>query len=304
MKEYAALSDVTPVSIGVDTPIEHRFVDLGEVTLHVALAGPEDGKPLFLLHGFPEAWFGWRAQIDPLVSAGYRLIIPDQRGYNLSARPAGIKSYRIDRLSGDISNLAASLGISRYGVAGHDWGAAVTWNIAHEAPEGLAAVGILNVPEPRVMRSHLRTFTQLKKSWYMFAFQTPFVPEVLLKSKRVNMLRNSLADSSRPGTFSDEELVWYQAAWDRPGAVSAMLGWYRASIQHPRLPASDAVVEVPVRIIWGEQDPFLGKEMVEPSAERCRDATVVRIPEATHWVQHEEPERVNAALIEHFNAHL
>lgn len=302
MQHHPALRAETPVDLRLDVPVEHRWIDVGGVTLHVALAGPERGRPVILLHGFPEAWFGWAHQIGPLAHAGYRVIVPDQRGYNLSEKPAGLDAYRIDRLSGDIAGLARALGLGRWAVAGHDWGAAVAWQLAWERPAGLIGVGILNVPEPHVFQTLVRRPRQALRSWYMGAFQVPVLPERWLALGDGEALARGLVSSSRPGTFPPDVLAWYRRAWRRPGALSGMLAWYRAALQRPVAPPSADRIELPVTILWGEQDRFLGTELVEPSAARCRQARVVRFPLATHWVQHEEPEGVHAALLEHLRA--
>ena len=300
MKLHPALPDETPADLGLSIPIEHRWVDAGGVCLHVALAGPEDGAPLILLHGFPEAWFGWALQIEPLAEAGFRVAIPDQRGYNLSEKPGRVRRFRLDQLATDVIELAAALGWARYGVVGHDWGAAVTWQLVDTRPPGLVAAAVLNVPELRVMQRFVFTSRQLFRSWYIFFFQFPWLPEFLLRRRDWAALTRKLTKSARSGTFSETALAWHRRAWSRPGAMTAMIGWYRAAARRPPPRRAHPRVGVPMLILWGERDVFLGKEMVEPSAALVDDVKVIRFPEATHWVQHEEAPAVNAALIEFF----
>ncbi len=303
MKHWPATTEVPAALPGVATPIEHRWVQTNGVTLHVALAGPEDGVPVLLLHGYPEAWFGWSHQIDALVAAGFRVAMPDQRGYNLSERPGRVSDYHIETLAADAVSLAETLGYSAWHLVGHDWGAAVAWTVAYMAPSGLRSVSILNVPEPRVMLRAATRTRQFFRSWYILAFQIPALPEMAIRHNGFrNMLRN-LRSSAAPGVFDDAAAVRYIEAWSRPGAMTAMIAWYRAAFGRVPSHAASARVRVPLQILWGEKDVFLGAEMVEPSAERCDHVRVIRFPDATHWVQHEESEAVNAALIEHVRAH-
>jgi len=300
MQHQPALTDVAPCTVpGLE--VEHRFVDVGDVTLHVAFAGPVGGPPVILLHGFPEAWFGWHHQIRALAAAGFRVVVPDQRGYNLSEKPAGIANYRIDVLAQDIVGLADALGFDAWSVAGHDWGAAVAWQLAFTEPRGLQRVAVLNVPAPQVMQAHVRRPKQAMRSWYMLAFQVPVLVEVWLTRANGMGLAKTIAKDARPGTF-DDHLDRYAASYLRPGAMSGMLAWYRAAVRLPPPELPRDRVRIPMRILWGMGDPHLGSEMVDPSAEHCEYVAVDRYDDASHWVQHEAADRVNAVLIEHFGA--
>ncbi len=297
MTSFPSLSDETPVALGLATPVAHQWVNVGDVVLHVALAGPEDGLPVILLHGFPEAWFGWRHQIDALVDAGFRLAIPDQRGYNLSEKPKRVRDYALPALARDVEGLAAALGWDRYAVVGHDWGSAVVWQLVQHPPAGLVAASVINVPELVVMRRHVFTTRQLFRSLYILFFQLPWLPEWTLLKNQGRILANRMVSSSRPGTFSDAELAHYRRSWAHPGAIRSPLAWYRSAGRRPPPRPETRQVSLPMLILWGEQDQFLGKEMVGPSAACVDDVEVIRFPSATHWVQHEEPAAVNAALI-------
>jgi len=296
MTDHPALTTESPAVIDVGVPIEHRWIDTGGATLHVALAGPEDGPLVVLLHGFPEAWFGWVHQIGPLANAGFRVAAPDQRGYNLSEKPGALDAYRIDYLAEDIVGLARELTKKPWCVVGHDWGGAVAWRLASVPPDGLAGMAALNIPELGVMRSHLLRPRQAARSWYMGAMQLPMLPEWWLARDACAALTQALVGSSKPGTFDDAHLAHYRQAWQRPGAIGGMLNWYRAGARRRPPAPAPGPIEVPVCIIWGERDPFLGAEMVDPSAAQCRDAQVVRLPGITHWVQHEAPDEVNETL--------
>lgn len=278
--------------------MKENFVTTNGVKLHVVEAGPEDGPLIVLLHGFPEFWYSWRKQIEALASKGFRVVAPDQRGYNLSDKPEGIENYAIDVLGADIAGLIEAYGRKKATIVGHDWGAAVAWWMGINTPEKLERLAVLNVPHPAVMQQTLRrSFKQLLKSWYIFFFQMPFAPETLFKAANFKIGTRSLVSSSRLDAFSEHDLEQYRKAWSRPGAVKSMINWYRAALRKPsKMPASGRVT-VPTLMIWGARDKFLSREMAQPSIERCDHGELVFFEGATHWVHEEEPARVNELLI-------
>src|SRR5262249_47835165 len=179
----AAGDDLMKVS-GIRSPLESRVLHINDIGLHVVLAGPANGKPLIFLHGFPEFWFAWRGQIDHFVSLGYRVIIPDQRGYNLSEKPAGVASYSIDLFAKDVVGVLDAVAGSKAFVVGHDWGAAVTWYLAAKYSDRFRRAAMLSVPHPRVfIRNIIMNPAQLRKSCYIFLFQLPWVPEIILRRR-------------------------------------------------------------------------------------------------------------------------
>jgi pimeloyl-ACP methyl ester carboxylesterase len=280
--------------------MRERFLETNGIKLHVVEDGPEDGPLVVLLHGFPEFSYGWRKQIGPLAEAGFRVIAPDQRGYNLSDKPKGAAAYNLDVLANDLIGLMDAMGRRTARVVGHDWGAAVIWWAANKFPERLEKIAVLNVPHHRVfMRALRENRRQRLRSWYMYYFQMPRIPELTLRAGRFAAMRGSLRRTSRPGTFTDEDLDRYVEAWSQPGALTAMLNCYRASFRHPPQKLSAYRISVPTLMIWGARDRMLGRELAAPSIELCDHGKLVMIDQATHWVQHEEPERVNALLIEH-----
>jgi len=271
------------------------------VRLHVVEAGPEDGDLVVLLHGFPEFNYGWRAQIGPLAGAGYRVVVPDQRGYNLSDKPRGLASYCLDELVADIAGLIGATGRRQAFVVAHDWGGAVAWWLALTRPELVRGLVAINMPHPVVLRRCLRTSpAQRRRSRYMLYFQLPWLPERRLAGGDFAYMAAALAKTSRPGTFTADDLACYREAWARPGALTAMLNWYRAALRRPPKRPPTVRVAAPTLLIWGARDRFLGQEMVAPSLELCDRGRVEILPDATHWVQHEEPERVNTLLLDFF----
>lgn len=274
------------------------FVDLPGVRLHVAQAGPESGSPVLLLHGFPEFWWGWRRQIGPLAAAGHRVIAPDQRGYHLSDKPRGLSAYSLDRLAGDVSALLDALGLARAAVVGHDWGAAVAWWTALHFPERVERLAILNTPHPSAFRKLLlRDADQRRRARYMLYFQLPWLPERKLAAGGFRPFRKIFRVSSRPGTFPEADLDRYAAAAATPGALTGMLAWYRAGLRRPPSRPAALAVRAPTLILWGVEDVALSPKLAGMSAGYCREAELVILPEAGHWVQHEAAEEVNARLL-------
>ena len=182
-------------------------------------------------------------------------------------------------------------------VVGHDWGAAVAWWTAATYPERVDRLVIMNVPHPAVMKRFAsRDPGQMLRSWYIGFFQLPWLPETLSRLGNWAMLVRTLRKSSRPGTFSDADLQQYKAAWSQPGAFTAMVNWYRAALQKPPSRRSDIRITVPTLLIWGVRDQFLKREMAQLSIDLCDNGRIVFFENATHWVQHEEAERVNELI--------
>ncbi|WP_154660465.1 alpha/beta fold hydrolase [Halopiger goleimassiliensis] len=274
-----------------------RVVD--GVRLHAVAAGDPDDPLVVLLHGFPEFWYEWREYVGRFVDAGYRVLVPDQRGYNLSEKPHGVGSYRLPTLSSDVAALVDSEGNERAHVVGHDWGAAVAWDLALRRPEVVDRLAIVNVPHPKVLEETLRSNPrQLLKSWYVFAFQIPRLPE--WASSRFDFAPWVLAmrEPANPGAFTETDFARYRRAWSEPGAPRAMINWYRAQVRYrDGLPRER--VQAPTLVVWGENDQALVPEMAPRSVAYCEDGTLARFPEASHWVVHEYPDRVGELLLEH-----
>jgi len=269
-------------------------------SLHVVRYGPAAGPPVVLLHGFPEFWYGWHPVATRLADAGYRVLVPDQRGYNLSGKPAGVAAYRLPELAADVSDLVASVGDDAH-VVGHDWGAAVAWWLALDAPDRVRTLTAVNVPHPTVMtRTLRRSWDQRRRSWYFLAFQVPYLPEAVARAGDWRPFVRSMRASSRAGAFDDADFARYRAAWGKPGAIGAMLNWYRAVVRH-RPPERTDPVDPPTLVLWGTDDGFLRTGMAAESVAYCRDGRVVRL-DATHWVHRERPDRVAKHLRERFDS--
>jgi pimeloyl-ACP methyl ester carboxylesterase len=281
----------------MNTSLEHTTVRTNGVALHVVLAGPKDGPPVILLHGFPEFWYGWRHQIDALAAAGLRLIIPDQRGYNLSDRPADAAAYNLDRLADDVIALADYAGAQRIRLVGHDWGGGAAWWTANKFPERVDRLAILNVPHHaafgRVLKKNAE---QRRKVLYMAFFRLPMIPERVCRLAGGRLLQ-AWAFGSNP-VFTPEDRREYRRAWSQPGAMRGMLNWYRAVRQAPPSRLPTLRITVPTLVIWGKRDQAFVPEAAIESLSLCDDGRLEFIDDASHWVQHEAPERVNALLLD------
>ncbi len=280
-------------------PWSHQYAVVNGVRLHYVEAG--SGPLVVLLHGFPEFWYSWRHQIPALAAAGYRVIAPDQRGYNLSAKPPGVRSYRVGKLIGDVVALIRHLGHERAVVVGHDWGGGIAWQTALTHPEVVERLIILNAPHPATFLRELRTFAQLRRSWYMFFFQLPALPEWAFRRDDFAGLKHTLrTEPRRPGSYTEEDIRRYRDALARPGALTAALNWYRAAFRdllsgrRPPIP----ILDVPTLVIWGEEDRYLGLRLLDGLEQWVRRLRVERLPGVSHWVQHEVPEVVNEKMIE------
>jgi pimeloyl-ACP methyl ester carboxylesterase len=250
------------------------------------------------LHGFPEFWYGWRHQIPAFADAGYRVVVPDQRGYNRSDKPDSIDAYTTDEVAADAVGLLDALGHDRARFVGHDWGAAVLWHVLLAHPERVERAATMNVPHPAVFQEFLSSQpSQLLKSWYMFFFQLPRVPEVAFSAVDWRGLRWFMDTSNREDTFTREDVRRYVEAWSRPGAFTGMLNWYRAVFRADGADPPTMTVEPETMLVWGTGDAYLNREMAPESMSYCEDGRLELVEDATHWVQHERPDLVNDLLV-------
>jgi pimeloyl-ACP methyl ester carboxylesterase len=278
--------------------ITTQTVRANGLTFAVDEAG--DGPDIALcLHGFPESRFSWRHQLGPLAELGWHAVAPDLRGYGQSSRPSSVKAYRLEHLVEDAAALFDAYGARRRLLIGHDWGALIAWSFAIKRLRPLDGLVIMNVPHPSVFRSVLRrSWAQKRRSWYVVFFQLPWLPEALLTAKRARGIagafRGMAVDKS---AFPKEVLDHYRANALRPGAMTAMLNYYRANAgtllrDVGRVP----MIETPTLMIWGEEDKALGLELTEGYGPYVKDFTLERLPQVSHWVQQEAPVRVNEKL--------
>lgn len=301
-------------------PIEHRYVSIRGITLHCAVAG--EGPLVILLHGFPECWYSWRHQLEAL-STRFRVVAPDLRGYNESDKPRAVRAYELGELVADVEALLDAFGATDAGIVGHDWGGGIAWTFAMERPLRTRRLAVLNCPHPAIFSQALRANPrQLLRSWYMFFFQLPWLPETLLGMNHAAAVGRAFRDSVVVhDAITDEDLRVLRDAASRPGALRSGINYYRATMRKqfradapawlrrlagwtdesaPRRVADWPRITAPTLLVWGEQDVALRKELtygMEPLFEA--PFRIHYIPESGHWVQQEQAALVNQLLLEH-----
>ncbi|MFN8321575.1 MAG: alpha/beta hydrolase [Chitinophagales bacterium] len=280
--------------------MESKFISANGIQLHYIEEGT--GELVILLHGFPEFWYGWKNQI-PVLSKQYRVVAPDMRGYNLSDKPENISDYHIEILAEDIAELIKALGEEKAIVVGHDWGAAVSWAVAAFHPDVVKKLAILNVPHPNEMSRALMgfNFAQWKKSWYIFFFQLPFIPEKVVGTATFfkNTFNKMLMKKS---AISDEDFQKYITAYSQPNAVKSTIAYYRSAFRSTFSKQRPfPKIKMPVIMLWGEHDIALGKEMTYNTKRYCENSLeIVYDSTSGHFVQHDNPDWVNEKLLKFF----
>jgi pimeloyl-ACP methyl ester carboxylesterase len=283
--------------MGVD--LREGYAEIGDVRLHYMEAG--EGPLIVLLHGFPEFWYGWRLQIEPLAAAGFRVVAPDMRGYNLSTCPDDVDAYTSDKLAADIRGLIQERGAESAMLVGHDWGGTAAWATAMIHPEVVDRLAILNAAHPRKLSQGLHHPDQLRRSWYFFFFALPGLPESVVQANRWHFFRHFLGEAHP--AYAPEEIDRYVEAWSQPGAATGMINYYRSSVRQNQKAAVEALrpVDAPTLIIWGQDDQYLGPDLAEPDHDDVPNLDrVVRLPDASHWAHHDQAQSVNQLLINFF----
>lgn len=290
-------------------PREERVLATNGIHLHAVLDGPEDGQPVLMLHGFPEFWRCWHHQMAALAAAGYRVIVPDQRGYNRSDKPAGVAQYRIEKLVADVAGLLDTLGYDQVDLVAHDWGATVAAHFAEVYPSRIKHLVLSNGAHLNFFgRAFLRNPLQIAKSWYIVFNQLPVLPEFVMR----RVLERITLGNSNPGSFSEDELRLYRATWAQPGALTGMINWYRAAfranirelirallrLRNPYKLLPPPTIIVPTLILWGEKDAFLTKQLALQMAQSCTNGRIEFFADATHWLPADKPHEVSARLLD------
>jgi pimeloyl-ACP methyl ester carboxylesterase len=271
----------------------HGTAAVNGVRLHFVESG--SGAPILFLHGFPEFWYAWKDQLVEF-SRDHRAIALDQRGYNLSAKPADVADYALAVLVEDIRAFLEQLGLTQVTLVGHDWGGVVAWAFAMAHPERLERLVIINAPHPAVFRRELASNpAQQEASRYIEVFRTPQAEALLAANHCAALERIVLADGLDKGYFTAEDRSAYLAAWQRPGAISGGLNWYRA--MGSAMPAR-SILAVPTLVIWGMGDTALLPGNLDGLDQWVARLQVERIPDADHWVVHQKPAEVNRLIRE------
>lgn len=294
------MNDVFSWEPAADSGIIMRFIEAGGVRFELAEAGASNGtdKLALCLHGFPELHYSWRHQMPMLADMGYRVWAPNMRGYGQSDRPVGVEQYRLNTLAQDVANLIDASGAKEVTLIAHDWGAIVAWQFAIQKLRPLAKLVIMNVPHPKCAEREFKKWRQLSKSWYIYFFQIPWLPEKLLASRNGKAIRRVFnGNAINTELFDDAALEPYRKAALHPGALTAMISYYRALLRFPdmrNLPSTK--VYTPTLVLWGEQDIALDIHLLDGLDEYVPDLTVKRFRDASHWVQQDVPDAVNAEL--------
>ncbi|MGH9968432.1 MAG: alpha/beta fold hydrolase [Pyrinomonadaceae bacterium] len=291
--------------LSAEAAITHNYAQVNGIRLHYAECGSGDDL-VILLHGFPEFWYSWRHQLA-FLGKRYHVVAPDMRGYNLSDKPSRVEDYVVDVLVEDVVGLIQHFGASQAVIVGHDWGAGVAWAVAQKHPERISKLAVLQVPPAAAWRANL-TLRQLLRSWYMFFFQLPRLPESLIRRNDFDGLNRVFTEKvSRRGSFTEADIAAYKEALRQPGALTSAINYYRANVfrimRKPHRTAADAPgqvsarIRVPTLFIFGEQDFAILPQTVNGVGNYI-DAPYheVRIPDSGHWVQNEAVMEVNAAL--------
>lgn len=308
--------------------IRHDYAEVNGVRLHYAEAG--DGKLILFLHGFPEFWYAWKDQLREL-GRDRRAVAVDMRGYNLSSKPPEVEAYAMPHLVEDVRALADHLGHERFALVGHDWGGVVAWAFAMAHPERLERLGIVNAPHPAIFQRELRENpAQQRASQYMLMLRSREAEELLAADGYAALASAVLAEGLERGYLTEEDRAAYLEAWSRPGALTGGLNYYRAAglgppageggaapgepgdrplprepgdVTLPHQPGDvtlpgEPTIRVPTLVIWGELDPYLLTGNLVGLEDYVSDLTVRRVPDAGHWIVHERPELVSAAIRE------
>lgn len=303
-----------------EAAISHGYAFVNGIRLHYAESG--SGDLVILLHGFPEFWYSWRHQLTAL-GAHFHVVAPDLRGYNLSDKPTQVSDYSLEVIVEDVIGLLDHFGARKAAIVGHDWGAGLAWAVSQKYPERVSKLAVMQVPPAAAWRANM-SVRQLLRSWYMFFFQLPRLPEwILSRDDFAGLDRVFKERVTRRGSFTDEDIARYKEALRQPGTVTAAVNYYRANVfrlmrrsHEPVDPGSTAAggkqhstkdgrIQVPTLFIFGEQDFAILPQTVEGVAKYI-DAPYreLRIPDSNHWVQNEAVEEVNAALLEFLTAEL
>jgi pimeloyl-ACP methyl ester carboxylesterase len=286
------------VVVAGEPKLAHKFATVNGVRLHYVEAG--QGPLVLFLHGFPQYWYAWRRQLAAVAAAGFRAVAMDMRGYNLSDKPEGVASYRMEALVGDVAGLVAHLGAERVTLAGHDWGGSVAWAAAMTRPELVERLVVINAPHPAALARELEN-----KNWrlmwrlaYVGLFQLPWLPEAALRAGGFSAIRRVLREEpARRDAFSDEEIECYVAALREPGALTAAINYYRAAVRGGRS-GEPRRIDQPTLLIWGDRDAHLGIELTNDLDDWLGRYRFVRLPGVSHWVIEEESDLVTELILE------
>ena len=275
----------------------HGLTRDGGPAIHFVEHG--SGEPVVLLHGFPDFWYMWRHQIPLLAEGGYRAIAVDMRGYNRSDAPVEIDAYSTSHLANDVVRVMDTLGIEKAAIVGHDWGGVTAWHLVMNHPERITKLVVINAPHPKAYMHALLRTSQLFRSWYVFAFQVPRLPEMILEASGMRLLRRVWYHAAGgSGDVTDSDVKKYAKAFSRKGKIRAALNYYRAAIRSLFHTGARRIIAAPTLIIWGEKDKFLVSSLPEATRKWVPQLRIRKLARLGHWPQLEAPEEINALIVE------
>ena len=286
---------------------QHRLALATGITMSVATAGPADAPPVILVHGFPESHRTWR-DLVPLLDADLRLIMPDLRGFGASDKPEDVADYSTEILVADVFALADALGVDRFALVGHDWGGAIAWAAAISGNPHITRLAIINSPHPSIFQKSLIEHPEQRAaSQYMNAFRTPTMEQGIARMGLDTFFDKSFSKHIDLASIPPDERQHYIDDWGQPGALTAMLNWYRASRILVPPPGEEAAmpdwvargvpkIRVPVRVIWGLDDAALLPVQLEGIGEVGDDVSVFPLANVGHFAPWQAPAEVAAAL--------
>lgn len=290
-QSFAEASSTSPPS----TAWSHSFITTNGIRLHIVSAGPQDAPLMLCVHGFPECWYSWRHQLVEF-SSEYRVVAVDMRGYNTSAKPARRTDYAVNNLVNDLKGIITGLGYQKCTLVAHDWGGGVAWNALYSIPQHLERVIIMNAPHPvNIVHALANNEEQIKASWYIFAFQIPFFPEIMVRKIIPSLFYDSLKN---PLDFTTQDNNEYIRSMSQPGSPTASINWYRNMLAPSALPPRGAKISIPTLLIWGQDDDALLQSLTIGTERHFSSPNLFSlklVPSASHWVAQDQPE-----LVTHF----
>jgi len=293
-------NSIPPVELFDPKYGKHSYINIGPIKMHYAVSGPENAPLMLMVHGFPECWFSWRYQILEFQK-DFRVVAVDMRGFGDTDKPEGVENYKLDLLVEDLRLFIEALGYTSCVLVSHDWGGAVCWALAAQHPELVDRLVIMNIPPVPLWH---QGFTSIRKplqflcSWYIYFFQLPFLPEFglgLQDHKAIEQMYRDPPGGLRISQISDDEVNCYKYYFRAQGAWTAGVNYYRANF-YPPVSYHNLDYSMPIHIIWGSRDPFLSATVLEDTLRAIPKATVTHIPEASHWVQVDDPVKVNTSI--------
>lgn len=293
--------------------MEHFFAPVNGIRLHCVSEGAADAPLMLFVHGFPEFWYAWKSQLEEF-GKDHRAVAFDLRGHNLSDKPEGVDAYRVKPLLEDLRQLIGHLQAGKADkscvLVAHDWGGAIAWTFAAAFPQYVKKLVIINAPHTVPFARALASDpVQQEASHYMLLLRHAKAERVLMENNYERLLKMFSRTADGHCALTDEEIPLYREAWSQPGALTCALNLYRASPLYPptaedpgaaalKLDPAALTVRVPTLVIWGDADTALGTALLDGLDKVVPDLRIRHIPEGSHWVIHEQPQQVSAAILE------